>query len=98
MEALNFSGVIIGFATIAIIWFGRYSCIKGEYYFTKKLWYLFLLIGIIGIPLSLIINNIILSAIISIFAFTFLWGIHEIIEQEERVRKGWFPKKLNNKK
>jgi hypothetical protein len=24
--------------------------------------------------------------------FAFLWGIHEIIEQEEQVRKGWFPR------
>jgi hypothetical protein len=93
MESLNFSGLIIGIATIVIIWFGRYACIKGEYYFTKKLWYLFLVVGIISVVGSLFIFNTIISAVISIFGFTFLWGIHEIIEQEERVEKGWFPKR-----
>jgi hypothetical protein len=33
-----------------------------------------------------------LSAFFAIMGFTYLWGIGEIIEQEERVRKGWFPK------
>ena len=98
MENLNFSGLIIGFATVVIIWFGRYACIKGEYYFTKRLWYLFLLVGVVGLVVSLLITNVIISAIISIFAFTFLWGIHEIIEQEERVKKGWFPKKKSKLK
>jgi hypothetical protein len=97
MQELNYSGVIIGIATILIIWFGRYLCIKGEYYFSKKLWYLFLVVGIIGVIGSLLIENIVISAIVSIFGFTFLWGIHEIIEQEERVRKGWFPKQIKKK-
>jgi hypothetical protein len=97
MDSLNYSGIIIGIATILIIWFGRYACIKGEYFFTKKLWYVFIIIGIISVLASLFTNNIFASAILSIFGFTFLWGIHEIIEQEERVLKGWFPKR-NKKK
>jgi len=97
MESLNFSGLIIGIATIVIIWFGRYACIKGEYYFTKKLWFIFLLVGILSVVSSLFIYNTIISAVVSIFGFTFLWGIHEIIEQEERVQKGWFPKNEKRK-
>jgi lysylphosphatidylglycerol synthetase-like protein (DUF2156 family) len=97
MESLNFSGLIIGIATIVIIWFGRYACIKGEYYFTKKLWFIFLLVGILSVVSSLFIYNTIISAVVSIFGFTFLWGIHEIIEQKERVQKGWFPKNEKRK-
>ena len=98
MHDINFSGAIIGLATILIIWFGRYLCIKGEYYFTKKIWYLFLIVGITSTAGSLLIENIVISAIVSIFGFTFLWGIHEVIEQEERVKKGWFPKRIKKKK
>jgi hypothetical protein len=28
---------------------------------------------------------------VGVFGFSSLWSIHEIIEQEERVKKGWFP-------
>lgn len=88
---LNFKGIIIGAATFLIIAFSRYVCIKAEYYFTKRFWIVFLIIGIASIALSVIVNNLIGSIILGINGFTFLWGIGEIIEQEERVNKGWFP-------
>jgi hypothetical protein len=96
-EGLNFDGLVVGAALILIMWIGRTACIKGEYYFTRKLWILFLIIGIFSVGMALFVKDVILSSVLSIFGFTFLWGIHEIIEQEERVRKGWFPrrKKLN---
>lgn len=89
---INFSGFIVGAATFTIIFISRYLCIKGEYYFTKRFWIIFLLIGILSIFGALLIKNMILSSVLSINGFTFLWGIGEIIEQEERVNKGWFPK------
>ena len=95
-EGLNFSGIIVGSALMVIMWTGRIACIKGEYYFTKSLWILFLITGIISAGSSLLVGSLIFSSILSIFGFTFLWGIHEIIEQEDRVKKGWFPKR--NKK
>ncbi|NPA44424.1 MAG: DUF4491 family protein, partial [Chlorobi bacterium] len=42
-------------------------------------------------------ENLISSVILSVTGFVFLWGINETIEQEERVNKGWFPKKDKNK-
>ena len=33
------------------------------------------------------LNGIIVGAA----AFSFFWGIHELIAQEKRVLKGWFP-------
>ncbi|MFP4060567.1 MAG: DUF4491 family protein [Bacteroidales bacterium] len=92
MNELNFSGIITGLATFIIIAFARYITIKAEYYFTKKFWIGFLLIGIVAIPIALFMEHLLLSTIIAVFGFTFLWGIGEIIEQEERVEKGWFPK------
>ncbi|MDX9852562.1 MAG: DUF4491 family protein [Tenuifilaceae bacterium] len=95
---LNITGIVIGVSTIAIIWFGRYACIAGEYHFSKKLWIAFLAVGLAGVGASFFISNTLLSAITSILGFTFLWGIHEIIEQEERVNKGWFPRNPKREK
>jgi hypothetical protein len=39
-----------------------------------------------------------LSGIVGVFGFACLWSIRELHEQVERVRKGWFPAKPNQKK
>ena len=88
---LKLSGLIVGAASFLIIIFGRWACIAGEYYFTKKLWIAFLIIGIASLVSALFIDHLIIASILSIFGLTLLWGIQEIIEQEERVEKGWFP-------
>jgi len=90
---MNSTGLIIGVVTVAVIAISRYLCIVGEYHFTKKIWIAFLLLGICGISVSLFLNNFVLSTISGIVGFSFLWGIGEVIEQEKRVEKGWFPKK-----
>lgn len=94
---LNLTGLIIGASAFLIIAFARYITIKAEYYFTKKFWVVFLIIGISAIAASLIEDSFIFSSILSILAFNFLWGIGEIIEQEKRVDKGWFPKNPRRK-
>ncbi len=93
---INFSGFIIGLFVFIVIIFARRLCIWGEYHFTKKFWIVFFTVGIIAVFLSLFVPRNLFSAAISAFGFIFLWGIHETIEQEERVKKGWFKKK--NKK
>ena len=55
----------------------------------------FFVAGVVLIGLSLFINSSMLSAIVGIVGFSSLWSIHEIIEQEERVKKGWFPNNPN---
>jgi MFS-type transporter involved in bile tolerance (Atg22 family) len=94
---LNYSGVIVGSSVFIIIVIARWLCIWGEYNFTKKFWIFFLIIGLIGVFSSLFTNNILSSAILSASGFIFLWGINETIEQEERVKKGWFKKRDSRK-
>lgn len=89
---MNFQGLIIGIAAFAIIGVFHPIVIKSEYYIGKKVWPIFLLMGLLLIALSLFIDNITISAITGITGFTSLWSIHELFEQEERVKKGWFPK------
>ena len=90
---MNIEGIIIGLVGFLIIGLLHPIVIKGEYHFGKKIWPIFLVGGIISIILSLFSGNLILSALLGILGFSLLWSIHEIIEQEKRVERGWFPKK-----
>lgn len=89
----NLHGLVAGVATWMIIWATRYACIKGEYLFRRKFRLVFLVLGVLGVLSGFWIKNLLLSAIFAIFGFANLWGIHEVIEQEERVNKGWYPRK-----
>lgn len=87
----HFDGLIIGAATFLIIGIFHPLVIKGEYYFGVRIWVAFLLLGIAGITGSILVTNEIISILLGVFAFSALWGIGEVFEQRERVRKGWFP-------
>lgn len=94
---MNFEGLIIGIAAFVIIGVFHPIVIKAEYYIGKKIWPVFLLAGLLLIALSIYINHITVSAIIGITGFASLWSIHELFEQEERVKKGWFPQNPNKR-
>ncbi len=93
----NFEGIIIGLSAFFIIGLFHPLVIKGEYYFGKKCWWVFLILGIAGLISSVLVHHQIFSAILGVFGFSCLWSIHEIIEQEKRVKKGWFPKNPKKK-
>ena len=88
---MNLTGIIIGLATFLIIGVFHPIVIKAEYYLGTKCWWVFMLAGIIFGAISLIVNNLILSTILGVIAFSSFWSILELKEQKERVRKGWFP-------
>ena len=98
LRGLNYVGLVVGASTFLIMAIGRLSVIKAEYYFTKKAWIAYMVLGLCAIVTSLLIYNIVLSAIVSVMAFVLLWGIGEVIKQEERVKKGWFPTNPNRRK
>lgn len=65
--------------------------IKMEFYWGKKSWWVLLLAGIIFAVASLFFHNTVVSTIFGAAAFSCFWGIHEILAQEMRVLRGWFP-------
>lgn len=97
MDVINIDGIVIGVATFFIIGLFHPVVIKAEYYFGTKCWWVFLLLGLLGVAASLFIQSIMISALCGVFAFSSFWTIKELFEQEERVRKGWFPKNPNKK-
>jgi hypothetical protein len=93
IETYNLGGIIIGLATFLIIGLFHPLVIKGEYYFGVKCWWAFLALGIIGVVGALLFQNIIISALCGVTAFSSFWSIGELFEQKKRVEKGWFPKR-----
>ena len=80
-DSLHFSGLIIGICTFLIIGFFHPVVVKCEYYFGTRC--------CVG---SLLTDHVLASTLLGVFAFSSFWTIKEIFEQEERVKKGWFPK------
>ena len=88
---MNLTGIIVGLATFLIIGVFHPIVIKAEYYLGTKCWWIFLLAGIAFGVISLLADNLIISTILGVTAFSSFWSILELIHQKERVRKGWFP-------
>ena len=94
----HLTGLVIGLATFLIIGLFHPIVVKAEYYWGKGCWWIFLLLGIGGIAFSLCTTDIVVSALAGVFAFSSFWTIRELFEQEQRVRKGWFPANPKRKK
>ena len=94
---LYITGIIIGLFSFLVIGAFHPIVIKGEYYFSEKIWPLFLISGLIFLTSSLFVKSVLPASVLSILGFTCLWSIKEIKEQTERVEKGWFPKNPNRK-
>lgn len=88
----NLLGLTIGIATFLIIGLFHPICIKTEYYFGTRPWWVFLVVGIVGLVLSIVISDVLWSSLLGVFSFSSFWTIKELFEQRERVRKGWFPR------
>ncbi len=86
-----FTGIIIAVIAFVIIGIFHPIVIKTEYYTGVKLWWAFLLLGIVCLCGALFVEYTIASAALGIVGASFLWSILELFEQRERVKKGWFP-------
>ena len=88
---MSFEGIIVGAAVFLIIGICHPIVIKMEYYWGKKSWWVLALGGVLFAAVSLLVRNLVWSTILGAAAFSFFWGIHEILSQEMRVIRGWFP-------
>ena len=95
---MHFEPLIIGVLSFLIIGIFHPIVIKTEFYFSYKAWPVFLVIGIIICSVSVIHYwNTIINTALAIIGFSSLWAIGELIEQRDRVLKGWFPKNPKRK-
>lgn len=95
---MNWQSVLIGLASFVIIGLFHPVVIKAEYYFSKKIWTVFLLAGLVCVGAALCVRQYAVSAILSVLGFTCWWSIKELFEQEKRVARGQFPQNPKRKK
>ncbi len=93
----NLLGLIIGISTFLIIGIFHPIVIKCEYYFGTRCWWWFLVLGLVGVGLSLWVENVLWSSLLGVFSFSSFWTIKEVFDQKKRVEKGWFPRNPNRK-
>lgn len=94
---LYWQGLLLGLSTFLLIGIFHPIVIKTEYYTGTRYWWVFLLLGMVCAGGALFIENVFWSAIAGIVGFSSFWTILELFEQQERVRKGWFPKNPKRK-
>ena len=94
---LYYQGALLGLCTFCAIGLFHPIVIKTEYYTGTRFWWAFLLVGILACAAALMTKDTLISALLSVFAFSCFWSIKELFEQKERVRKGWFPKNPKRK-
>jgi len=91
LQNISFSGIIVGLGTFVIIGILHPVVIKSEYYFGKRCWPIFAISGVICCAVSLFASNVAISVLLAVLGFSLFWSIHELFEQEKRVKKGWYP-------
>ena len=95
---MNWQSLVVGALAFLIIGLFHPIVIKAEYYFSKKIWPLFGVAGIVFLGWALVTPGQILAGALSVTGFMCWWSILELFEQEQRVKKGWFPQNPKRKK
>ena len=88
---MNFNGILVGAAVFLIIGICHPIVIKMEYYWGKRSWWVLALAGALFCVGSAFCGSLVWSTILGAAGFSCFWGIHEILAQEFRVLRGWFP-------
>lgn len=91
LTAHNLLGLTIGALTFVIIGLFHPLVIKGEYYFGVGIRWAFLVAGIISGIAAWLVGDVLWSSLLGVIACSCFWSIKEVVEQRERVAKGWFP-------
>ncbi|MDR0880893.1 MAG: DUF4491 family protein [Clostridioides sp.] len=95
---MNYTGILIGLCSFLIIGLFHPIVIKAEYYIGKKCWPAFLVLGVFCIIAAGLSKGFFTASLLAILGFTLLWSIQELVDQEKRVEKGWFPANPNKDK
>ena len=91
LATYHLQGLVLGLCSFLIIGICHPIVIKGEYHWGQRFKWVFLAAGVLLCIGSLLTSNILFSSLMGVGAFSCFWGIHEILSQEMRVLRGWFP-------
>ena len=82
-------GILVGFCSFLLIGLFHPIVRKAEYYFTKRVFPVFLLAGVLCLTGAYFASNQSVSSILGVAGFCCFWSVKELFEQEKRVEKGW---------
>lgn len=88
---MNFFGLGLGLATLAIIGMGFVWVIRGEYFLGYLWWPYVMGLGLVLIGASLLVASAWGSALLGAAGASLIWGSTELKEQAVRGEIGWFP-------
>ncbi len=97
-DVLNWTGIISGAAMIVLTGVFHPVVVKCEYYFSAKVWPVFLVLGVVSFCVSGVVEDGVVSSVAGILGAILLWCIRELKEQEKRVENGWYPKNPKREK
>lgn len=80
----NITGIIIAVIALFSIGLGHVWVPFIYRLWGLKSWYLVLVLGVLFAVVSVFIQNVILSAMLAVFAASFLWGIKELVEMDKK--------------
>lgn len=95
---LGLVGAAVGLLSFLIIGVLHPVVIKTEYRFGKGVWPVFAVAGAAALAGSLLCGDVVISVILGILSFSLFWSVKELYDQEERVRKGWYPENPDRKR
>lgn len=89
---MNWTGIFAGLAMLVFTGVFHPVIVKCEYYFSSRVWPVFLVSGLGCCVWSALTESDELSGVLGVLGCILLWCIRELKEQERRVAKGWFPR------
>jgi hypothetical protein len=90
---MNLFGLVLGAVALLLIAVFHVLVVKVEYHWGARAWPVFLVTGLVCVTFSLLAENNLVSGMLGVTGIFLFWSIREILEQEERVKKGWYPGK-----
>ena len=91
LTAHHLLGLAIGLCTFLIIGIFHPIVIKSHYYFGTGCRWWFVVLGIAAGAGAWLVDDVFLSSLLGVLAFSSFWSVGEIVEQQKRVDRGWFP-------
>ena len=88
MSYINFYGFGVGVVVFFIIGIFHPIVIKTEYYFGRRIWWVFFVAGFLCSAISLFIKPFLGSTLLGVTGFNLFWATHEIFLQHKRVLRG----------
>lgn len=88
---MNFMGIPMGFAALALVGFGFFWVVRMERALGWTWWPYVLLAGLALVALSLLVPWVWVSALVGALGASGIWGATELRNQAIRVKLGWYP-------